>query len=134
MKKCSYCGRENDGEANHCRECGTAFPGSIAEPASVWLQRSLAAVVTSRSALRVVLCAVVSPFVIFSAFLVLAPRPGNWDYRVGIALAEIGGIACLCRLPRAWWIRLLCVVVYVPLTGVVLYALHFCVMLAAAHQ
>jgi hypothetical protein len=26
MKKCSYCGRENDKEANHCKECGTPFP------------------------------------------------------------------------------------------------------------
>src|ERR1700733_6021164 len=26
MKKCDYCGRENDGAAVHCRECGTEFP------------------------------------------------------------------------------------------------------------
>ena len=24
-KACSYCGRENDSQAAHCRECGTAF-------------------------------------------------------------------------------------------------------------
>jgi hypothetical protein len=25
MKACGYCGRENDQEATHCRECGTSF-------------------------------------------------------------------------------------------------------------
>lgn len=26
MKRCSYCGRENDGQATHCLECGTGLP------------------------------------------------------------------------------------------------------------
>lgn len=26
MKKCDYCGRENDEDAVQCRECGTEFP------------------------------------------------------------------------------------------------------------
>jgi len=26
MKFCAYCGRENDDEATHCRECGTEAP------------------------------------------------------------------------------------------------------------
>jgi hypothetical protein len=34
MKKCEYCGRENDQETSHCRECGTALPVSGAEPSA----------------------------------------------------------------------------------------------------
>jgi len=34
MKKCAYCGRENDDDLVHCRECGTEFtvPCVAAEP------------------------------------------------------------------------------------------------------
>lgn len=35
MKKCSYCGKENSGDANFCRECGTEFksPAPVDTPA-----------------------------------------------------------------------------------------------------
>ena len=38
MKACSYCGRDNEAQATHCRECGTEFPSlqivaSTPEPA-----------------------------------------------------------------------------------------------------
>lgn len=29
MKKCSYCGRNNTGEALHCKECGTEFEREV---------------------------------------------------------------------------------------------------------
>ena len=29
MKRCKYCGRENDDEAVHCCECGTPFPEAL---------------------------------------------------------------------------------------------------------
>jgi hypothetical protein len=32
MKKCAYCGRENDDAAAHCRECGTEFAAPSVEP------------------------------------------------------------------------------------------------------
>jgi len=33
MKRCDYCGRENESNTTHCRECGTEFKVShIAEP------------------------------------------------------------------------------------------------------
>ena len=31
MKKCASCGRENADEAEHCAECGTAFPAPQAD-------------------------------------------------------------------------------------------------------
>ncbi|MBI4326750.1 MAG: zinc ribbon domain-containing protein [Chloroflexi bacterium] len=34
MKRCAYCGRENDPDAARCRECGTEFavPPRVSEP------------------------------------------------------------------------------------------------------
>lgn len=32
MKKCGYCGRENEEEATHCGECGTEFNITVASP------------------------------------------------------------------------------------------------------
>ena len=34
MKNCSYCGRENPGEANFCLECGTRFTAEEPQPAA----------------------------------------------------------------------------------------------------
>jgi Double zinc ribbon len=32
MKKCPYCGRENDEESLQCKECGTRIRGEISKP------------------------------------------------------------------------------------------------------
>lgn len=32
MKPCGYCGRDNEDEAAHCQECGTAFKGQARHP------------------------------------------------------------------------------------------------------
>ena len=34
MKKCGYCGRENEEQVAHCRECGTSFEMPAAKPSS----------------------------------------------------------------------------------------------------
>jgi hypothetical protein len=38
MKRCSYCGRENDEALQHCRECGTAMSAELpqSEPEAEW--------------------------------------------------------------------------------------------------
>jgi hypothetical protein len=41
MKKCSYCGRENDDAAVRCKECGTCFNIPISEPLPLKLKRTL---------------------------------------------------------------------------------------------
>ena len=34
MKRCGYCGRDNEGEAAACRECGTEFEAAVSETTS----------------------------------------------------------------------------------------------------
>jgi hypothetical protein len=36
MKKCAYCGRENETAASHCRECGTRFETNSPSDPSIW--------------------------------------------------------------------------------------------------
>jgi hypothetical protein len=69
------------------------------------------------------IAAVLSPFALISIFFVIAPS--DWNYCVGIGLAEFGGIACLFCLPCVLWIRILCVAVYVPVFSVLLYFYSF---------
>jgi len=64
----------------------------------------------SKPILRAVCWSIVAglfPFGVVSAFLLAAPRPGNWDYRVGITLGVVAGLICIWRLPCRAWIRLL---------------------------
>lgn len=63
--------------------------------------------------------AVFLSFVVMSLFFVIAPT--ELDYRYGIALAEISGIACLSRLPCTLKDRILCIVIYAIVAAIVLY-------------
>ena len=72
-----------------------------------------------RTAILWSLAALVSPFVVLILFLM--QTPGYWNYRIGIALAEIAGVACLSRLPCALWIRVLCIAIYVPVGALIFF-------------
>jgi hypothetical protein len=70
--------------------------------------------------------AIVGPFVVMSAFIILSRwpfyRPTPAIDRAGLIIAILVGFAALVTLPAHRWIRVLSVTLYVPIFGAVLFA------------
>ncbi len=69
--------------------------------------------------------AMLASFPVLVLFLLLAPN--EWDYRIGIALGEVVGLACLAVSPFRRWNRGLCMAAFVPIDIVALYYITMCI-------
>ena len=95
MKKCSYCGLENDDEAVHCKECGTAFKVPDTEPLRSKLRSGLLAFRDSyrqgfgRRLPIFGTIAVTAPLWGFLLGLLIVLPPDSHDWGAAITLAGI---------------------------------------------
>lgn len=86
MKKCGYCGKENEKQVAHCRECGTSFEMPDAAPSSVGARPAPA------SALPYALLVPVLAVLVHDA----EASMGGWNWRHNVLMA--GGFPSLLLL------------------------------------